>query len=361
MQINRPGSALILCILLCSLATTGLAQGKGGGGGGKPSKDEGPYSIIDLGTLGGEHSRAYDVNDWGEIAGNAKTDSGENFAVIWTVNTSGQVVSINALPKLVQGLACAGTAINNSGTVVGYCLTGVEGDLVHAVLWKNGVLTDLDVFYARSLTAYDINDDEQIVATTDDGNFLLDNGSVTVIGAPFSWVFGINAHGQVVGQSAEALLWTNGIVTNLGSLSGVYSFAEALNDEALNDPGQIQIVGGDGRPGTSLHPTMWTVDASGSVVQSITDLGTLGGNSGRATDINNAGQVVGATRTAKKNRESEHEFAFIWENGAILNLGTLKRPYAHSSWAEAINEDGFVVGSSYNIDHQSRAVLWIPN
>ena len=356
MQVSRLILTITLSFLVLSLATATFAQGRGNGGGKpKPDKDEGPFSIMELGALGGERSFARDINEQGQITGGAETSEGVNVAVVWTVDTIGQVVSIDVLPTLVEGLACAGTAINNSGTVVGYCLTGVEGDSFHMVLWKNGLLTDLDVFYGRSLTAYDINDDEQIVASTNGGGgtFLLDNGSVTEIGPPFSYVFGINAHGQVVGQSPErGLLWTNGIVTNLGSLSGIYSFAEALNDMG-------QIVGGDGWPGTSLHPTMWTVDASGSVVQSITDLGTLGGD-GWATDINNAGQVVGMTRTVKKNRESEHHFAFFWENGPMVNLGTLKRPYAHFSWAEAINENGFVVGNSYDNNHNSKAVLWLP-
>ena len=73
---------------------------------------------------------------------------------------------------------------------------------------------------------------------------------------------------------------------------------------------------------------------------SMISLGTLsGGDSSRATAINNNGQVVGSSRTADGDTH-----AFIWQNETMTDLGTLG---GSDSDAEAINEAGQeVVGSS---------------
>lgn len=44
----------------------------------------------------------------------------------------------------------------------------------------------------------------------------------------------------------------------------------------------------------------------------VTDLGTLGGNSSTATAINETGQIVGVSATAQG-----REHAFLWHNGAM--------------------------------------------
>jgi probable HAF family extracellular repeat protein len=45
----------------------------------------------------------------------------------------------------------------------------------------------------------------------------------------------------------------------------------------------------------------------------LTDLGTLGGAFGQATDVNNLGQVVGGT--AVSNEDGPPIRAFLWQNG----------------------------------------------
>jgi probable HAF family extracellular repeat protein len=69
------------------------------------------------------------------------------------------------------------------------------------------------------------------------------------------------------------------------------------------------------------------------------DLGTLGGNFGRATAVNDFGQVVGASDTA-----SNELRVFMWTSaGGMVDLGTLGGDHSESA---AVNDLGQVVGES---------------
>jgi probable HAF family extracellular repeat protein len=96
------------------------------------------------------------------------------------------------------------------------------------------------------------------------------------------------------------------------------------------------------------HPP---ADAPSSYV--VTDLGTLGGLSAQAYDINDAGQVVGLAYTA-----SSGGHAFLWQNGVMTDLGTIG---GTASIAQAINQSGQIAGRSTvapapNLAYH--AVLW---
>ena len=82
----------------------------------------------------------------------------------------------------------------------------------------------------------------------------------------------------------------------------------------------------------------------------LTDLGTFGGRSAQASDINDAGQVVGiAASTTSGGRP------FIWQNGVMTDLGTLG---GNSGNAQAINGEGQVAGYSAVALNQARATRW---
>jgi len=100
-----------------------------------------------------------------------------------------------------------------------------------------------------------------------------------------------------------------------------------------------------------LFPTIEARRAplAGSYV--VTDLGTLGGLSAQAYDINQSGAIVGYATTA-----GSQGHAFLWRDGQMTDLLTLG---GSQSDAMAVNDYGQVVGRSrINASSSTHAVLW---
>jgi len=92
---------------------------------------------------------------------------------------------------------------------------------------------------------------------------------------------------------------------------------------------------------------------SGTSIYSVTDLGTLGGPFSRANAINNQGQIAGGSLTAipdPTNPGSTEVHPFLWQNGVMTDLGTLGGPDASYDFsgnvvgATGINERGQISG-----------------
>jgi probable HAF family extracellular repeat protein len=159
----------------------------------------------------------------------------------------------------------------------------------------------------------------------------------TLPGGDYSVAFAINDSGVVVGTSntstsMHAFTWTfSQGLQDLGTLPG----ANASAAFSINNQGQI--AGSSG-----AHAALWT---NGN----IQDLGTLGGATSEAHDVNNLGVVVGVSDT------SSGPHAFLWQNGAMQDLGVLSGDT--SSRADHINDSGTVVGASEG-SGGVRAFVW---
>jgi probable HAF family extracellular repeat protein len=134
-------------------------------------------------------------------------------------------------------------AINSSGQVVGALNLG-SNSVYHAVLYSNGVVTDLGSVNGTNSYAYGIAGNGQIVGSTNiSGNnvrdvFLYANGTMNdlgTFGSPQVEPRGMNNGGQIVGDAdfgnneLHAFVYSNGVMTDLGTLGGTQSYTEAIN------------------------------------------------------------------------------------------------------------------------------------
>ncbi len=258
---------------------------------------------------------------------------------MYTSVQAGAVIRYTVTDLTTQAGIEWATAINNHGQVVGQrAIGGVDqhGDpLYQAVLWSNGAATDLNVLQTGSSVAWGINDAGQVVGQVSvDGlpskGFLWSSGTVRTFESGSS-AMAINASGKAVGAgSVEAMQVPRSWHDEQGSdLDTLGSGGGAASD--INDAGQIvgELMAADG----ANHAVLWGPDA----VHDLNDMSDLPGNwvLESASGINANGQVVGMAGLP-----DYVGHAFIWENGAVRDLGTLAR----SSGATAINNAGQVVG-----------------
>lgn len=166
------------------------------------------------------------------------------------------------------------------------------------------------------------------------------------LGGTFSYAYGINNSGQVVGTAAvpgdaiRSFLWQNGSMQSLGTLGGDNSIAYDINNH-----GQVVGVSSISGGGTLGHAFLWQ---NGSMQ----NLGVLGGDYSGASAINDSGTIVGWSNVG--NYPGAH--AFVYANNVMTDLGTLG---GTESSAAAINSLGYIVGNAYTQGNtESHMVAW---
>ena len=272
---------------------------------------------LDLGTLGGTNTSMNwgEINDAGQVVGFSETSvpdpNGEDVCgfgthlecrpFLW------QFFQMNALPTL-GGNNGQASAINNRGEIAGFAETttvdsGCPPNLIRTpVLWEHGGVRPLP----------------------------------TLVGDPDGDAFGINDHGQAVGDSGNcsgaiihAVSWENFTASQLPDF-GAGSIAQYINNQG-------QIVGIVGSAdGTTQYGALWKNGV-------LTNLGLLPGDfGGLASGINSKGQVVGSNFDSNFN----WSHGFIWQNGVMTDLNTLIPASANLfvTMANEINERGQISG-----------------
>lgn len=160
-------------------------------------------------------------------------------------------------------------------------------------------------------------------------------------------VFGVSDTGVVVGYAdngtgPRAIEWQNGTVTTLPEVAGTKrSFAYAVS------PNGEWIVGDDFAPRSV--PVVWH-DGAVTVLPSLTGSATPSG-------VNDFGVVVGRSNTPRCVDEGYCPHAVYWGRLHVIHdLGTL--PGNRFSGANAINDDGVIVGVSSSRSGVTRPAVW---
>lgn len=294
-------------------------------------------TLTDLGTLGGNNSAAFGINNTNQVVGTSQNSSGQNRAFLYgnvfkglevvtnavfnpSTATFDQVVTTNqlfglamtSLGTLPGGTTSEARGINNSGLVAGWAdFTGKSRAFLYG-----GALTNIGLLAGGQFSqAVALNDAGQLVgwgdlASGETHAFVYEpDGSVTEIprlaGQTNNFAYGINDAGAVVGYSegpaqSQAFVYSGGASTALGYLPG--------------------------------------------------------GAVSRALGINTFGQVVGQAGDAQGNLR-----AFVYTAGTMYNLNDLLPE--GSGWvlndARGINHDGLIVGTG-TFHGNDRAYVAVP-
>lgn len=169
--------------------------------------------LHDLGTLGGPDSFAQFINEGAQVTGVSFTDSTPNSTTglptldpfLWE---NGEMKDLGSL----GGTLGFASGINNSGHVIGQ--SDLAGDATyHPFIWRAGHLTDLQTLGGDNGVAIWSNDADEVVGWADlPGSqfhhaFIWRDGVMTDLGTlgtdPCSTAYGMNARGQVVGNSGD--------------------------------------------------------------------------------------------------------------------------------------------------------------
>jgi len=290
---------------------------------------------IDLGTLGGDESWAFSINDNGQIAGCAENSSDYTRAVIFDPNGTANNVDLGTLPDANESRA---VSINNNGQIVGSVDIG-------------------DAMYMQN------------VAVLFDPNGTGNNINLGTLGGDVSFASCINDNGQIVGSAYTAsseyqhptLFDATGGENNIDMVTpgGDIGIAHSINDNG-------QIVGWSAVPGPGYLDWRAVIfdpcDSNNNVNLGTIDFpGNIFHNYSYARSINNNGQIVGYVDVAISGLNAVLFDATGDGNNILLN--DLIDPDSELVIEEAygINDDGWIVGlGRYNRLGSYRAILLKP-
>jgi probable HAF family extracellular repeat protein len=351
-------------------------------------------TLTDLGALPGANncSEPTWINAKGEIVGLSENGVLDPFlgfnqsrAVRWK---DGQIEDLGSF----GGNQNAAFAINNRGQITGNSQNTIPdpfcflGQTLRGFLWEKGVMRDLGTLGTGNCVypGY-INDRGQIAGASDttatphpltgvptQDPFLWDNGTMLdlgTLGGAFGGASGLNNRGQVIGVSSVAanpgaclteldpnchpFLWDKGTLIDLNTRT---IGGNPLTAYAITDAGEI--IGPAAFPNVPFDGFIWEKGVA-------TDIGHLGDCYSNALAINSRRQVVGNTFLC----DGSFSRAYLWENGAIVDLNTLIPPGSSLQLIDVsdINDRGEIAGTGVppgvppvNVFTQGHGFLLIP-
>ncbi len=337
------------------------------------------YELIELRAEADGQSRAYAVNNTGQVIG--WIEAGEKrHSAQWhnrvTTDLHGTVHFDLQHPLFDQDYSEA-YDISNGGQIVGTARTAIECPptfvITNAFVLRPAVLTDLATPYPGDALANLLTLGNPCATAYDSAAVGISNSNYVVGWADRedgeTHAFLVTPRdGQFVADLNEDVV--NDLMIDLGTLAASDPVSSAT---AVNDAGQVTgysytlSSGGIGSyhaflltpldgDGDGL-PDQWFVGDHG-VNELMTDLGVLGGSNSWGRDINNNSEVVGESDFDAASG-AHYTHAFFWHDGTMTDLGTLRDdPHDGFSAASAINNAGVIVGWAENEQQERRAFIY---
>ena len=261
---RRATWSLVIGVALTLSAPPPTGWAAGGAAAAKPTVAPEPprYTLVSLGTLGGETSQALAINAQGDVVGDSRRADGATHGFVWR---NGKMADLGVLPGADFSSA---QDINDRGEIAG--VSGITGGARSAVLWSNGRMRPLGTLPGGKVSiGLAINAGGTVVGVSQssDGNraFTWRNGTMRNLGilpgGSFSLARGINSAGVVVGQAdaedgtVHATRWTNGAIEDLGQITTGSGAAAASIAYAV---GQDGLVVGYGATDSGTLGAVWT-------------------------------------------------------------------------------------------------------
>ncbi|HEV7991675.1 MAG TPA: PKD domain-containing protein [Gemmatimonadaceae bacterium] len=262
-----------------------------------------------------------------------------------------------------NGIRGDARALNSSGVVTGAAL-GLQPNSADGrpYRWDPGSTTAVQIGGSTAGTAWgsDINDAGEVAGTTQTGTgvtrafratgnamVILDTLPGTTAVSGWTAAYASNNSGKIVGAAASgtspphAVLWNAANqIQDLGTLGGTFSQATDINDAGL-------VIGTSTVPNDPIvHWFTWLFSGP------MHDAQTLFGFTPSFLLINNAGEYAGTYPVA-----GGQSHAFIFTATGFLDLGTLGGQFSEVTGFNSANE---VVGNSTTAGGAMHAFLWTP-
>ena len=214
--------------------------------------------IIDLGTLGGNQSLAATVNNRGQVVGGAANTIPDEFSMFgWGTQTRAFLWQKGTMSDLgtLGGSDAFAIFVNQRGQVAGVAYTNSTPNLATGVptqdpfLWENGKMSDLGSLGGTLSFVNAFNNRGQVAGESNlagdltshpflwDGKTLKDLGT---LGGSFGFATSLDDLGEVGGgartpdEVLHAFLWTNGVMKDLGTINeDTCSVVHSMNSHGL--------------------------------------------------------------------------------------------------------------------------------